>query len=152
MKTLSFNANDIIFNQGDFSDVMYNIVKGKVGVYGAYGTENKKEYAQLGANEFLGEMGMIEVFPRSATAVALEDGTELEEIGEAELSEYFRDKPDKLLKIMRQISARLRETNTKYLNACRVVYENAEAERNGTEKSEWLETQLEIICNEYSAM
>ena len=152
MKTLSFNANDIIFNQGDFSDVMYNIVKGKVGVYGAYGTEDQKEYAQLGANEFLGEMGMIEVFPRSATAVALEDGTELEEIGEAELSEYFRDKPDKLLKIMRQISARLRETNTKYLNACRVVYENAEAERNGTEKSEWLETQLEIICNEYSAM
>ena len=152
MNTLTFNAGDIIFRQGDFPNTMYNIVKGKVGVYTDYETDDFKELAQLGADEFLGEMGMIEIYPRSATAVALEDGTELEEISEKELNEYFRDKPEKLLKMMRQISSRLRETNKKYLNACRAVFENAEAEANGTEKSEWLKEEIGIICKEYENM
>ena len=152
MNTLTFAANQIIFNQGDFPVSMFNIEKGKVGIYAKYGTDEQKEIAVLCAGEIVGEMGMLEVYPRSATAVALEDDTVLEEIDENELSEYFKNKPEKLLKIMKQVRARIRQTNAKYLNACRAAYENVQAETNGTEKSEWLKNQLETICKEYENM
>ena len=149
MNTLVFKKGDVIFRQGDYSEVMYDIAKGKVGVFADYETETVQQLAELKAGDFLGEMGMIEVYPRSATAVALEDGTVLAEITESELSDYFRSKPEKLLKIMKILAKRIRETNTKYVNACRVVYENAEAENSGSEKSEWLKDQIIELCAEF---
>ena len=98
MKTLSFSVGDVIFRQDDFSDVMYDIQSGSVGIFLDYGTETEKKLAVLGAGEILGEMGMIEACPRSATAVALSDGTVLCEIGEAEFTEFFRSHPDQLIR------------------------------------------------------
>ena len=149
MNTLTFAANQIVFNQGDFPVSMFNIEKGKVGIYAKYGTEEQKEIAVLCAGEIVGEMGLLEVYPRSATAVALEDDTVLTEISEDDLSAFFKDKPDKLLEIMKQLSRRIRETNEKYLNVCRVAYENAQTEKTGEAKSEWLKSQISAICGEY---
>jgi CRP-like cAMP-binding protein len=152
MNTLVFKKGDVIFRQGDFSSVMYDIAKGKVGVFADYETERVHQLAELKAGDFLGEMGMIEVYPRSATAVALEDDTTLNEIGENELNVYFRDKPEKLLKIMKQVSARIREIDEKYLNACRVVFESAAAEAESTGKSEQLKEKMEAIYEEYEKL
>ena len=149
MNTLVFKKGDVIFRQGDFSSVMYDIAKGKVGVFADYETERVHQLAELKAGDFLGEMGMIEVYPRSATAVALEDDTTLNEIGEDELNDYFKDKPEKLLKIMKQISARIREIDEKYLNACRVAFESANAEAESADKSEQLKKEMEAIYEEY---
>jgi len=152
MNTLVFKKGDVIFRQGEFSSVMYDIEKGKVGVFADYETEQVQQLAELTAGDFLGEMGMIEVYPRSATAVALEDDTTLNEIGEDELNAYFKDKPEKLLKIMKQISARIREIDEKYLNACRVAFESANAEAENTEKSEQLKKEMEAIYEEYEKL
>ena len=152
MNTLVFKKGDVIFRQGDFSSVMYDIAEGKVGVFADYETEKAHQLAELSAGDFLGEMGMIEVYPRSATAVALEDGTALNEIGEDELNAYFKDKPEKLLKIMKQISARLREIDKKYLDACRVAFESANAEAEHTEKSEELQKEMDAIYEEYEKL
>lgn len=152
MNTLVFKKGDVIFRQGDFSSVMYDIAKGKVGVFADYETERVHQLAELKVGDFLGEMGMIEVYPRSATAVALEDDTTLNEIGENELNVYFRDKPEKLLKIMKQVSARIRETDEKYLNACRVAFESAAAEAESTGKSEQLKEKMEAIYEEYEKL
>ncbi len=149
MNTYTFNCGQIIFKQGSYAATMFDIVSGQVGIYADYGTDSEKQIAILNADEVLGEMGMIEVYPRSATAVALEDGTTLAEITEAELSDYFRNKPEKLLKIMQLLAKRIRETNGKYINACRAVYENAEAENSGSEKSEWLQDQIIELCAEF---
>ena len=149
MNTLVFKKGDVIFRQGDFSSVMYDIAKGKVGVFADYETEQVQQLAELTAGDFLGEMGMIEVYPRSATAVALEDDTTLNEIGEDELNAYFKDKPEQLLKIMKQISARIREVDRKYLNACLVAFENASAEMSGAEKSEQLKKEMDALYEEY---
>ena len=92
---------------------------------------------------------MIEVYPRSATAVALEDDTVLTEIGEDDLNEFFKDKPEKLLQIMKQMSERLRVVNQKYLNACRVAFENANAEAANAEKSEELKKEMDALYEEY---
>ena len=150
MNTISFDRDQIVFKQGDYSDCMYDIIRGKIGVFNAFGSEEEKLIAELGEGQSLGEMGMIEVFPRSATAVALEDGTLLAVIREDELNEYFRDKPEKLLSIMRQLSSRLRETTQKYADACRVVYESEEAEKSGGEKSDWLKEHRDYFVDAYS--
>ena len=149
MNTLVFKKGDVIFRQGDYSEVMYDITKGKVGVFADYETETVQQLAERKAGDFLGEMGMIEVYPRSATAVALEDDTTLTEIGEDDLNEFFKDKPEKLLQIMKQMSARLRVVNQKYLNACRVAFENANAEAANAEKSEELKKEMDALYEEY---
>ena len=149
MNTLVFKKGDVIFRQGDYSEVMFDIAKGKVGVFADYETETVQQLAELKAGDFLGEMGMIEVYPRSATAVALEDDTTLTEIGEDDLNEFFKDKPEKLLQIMKQMSERLRVVNQKYLNACRVAFENANAEAANAEKSEELKKEMDALYEEY---
>ena len=121
MKELTFNKGDIIFKQGDFAACMYDIVSGSVGVYVGHGTETETQLTVLTKGDFLGEMGLIEVYPRSATAVALEDGTVLQEIDAEAFGEFFKTQPDRLLAIMRQLSNRLRDRTADYEGACQVL-------------------------------
>ena len=121
MSVKEFKKDEIIFKQGDFSPVMYDILAGQVGIFAAYGTENEKQITVLGEGQLLGEMGLIEAYPRSATAVAMEDGVKLREIGENEFSAYFSEQPERVLLIMRQLSARLRKTTKDYLEVCHAI-------------------------------
>ena len=123
MNVNTYKKDEVIFRQGDFARTIYRILSGSVGIYVAYETENQKQLTTLQEGDFFGEMGMIEAYPRSATAVALEDGTKLEEIGEKEFSDYFKDKSGELLQIMRQISKRLRDRTEDYQEACRALDE-----------------------------
>lgn len=149
MKTITFGRGDVIFRENDKADCMYDIISGSVRIISGYNTEHEHQIAVLGSDQVLGEMGMIELYPRSATAVALDDGTTLVEITEIELSDYFRDKPEKLLSIMKQLSHRIRETDEKYINACRVIYENQEAETRGKPKTDRLLDQTRFFASEY---
>ena len=124
MKEITFNKNQIIFCQGENASVMYDIISGKIGIFTDYQTDKENKIAELEAGEVFGEMGLIEYWPRSATAVALEDGTVLTELGESDLKEYLKDKPEKLLVVMRQLSRRIRETTQNYVNICRTVNES----------------------------
>ena len=124
MKECTFTRGQIIFEEGSYPVSMFLIRSGKVAIYSDYKTEKAKLITVLGGGELLGEMGLIEVRPRSATAIALEDGTELTEITDEEFSGYFNDNPDQLLEILKQLSRRIRETNRQYKNACRTVYES----------------------------
>ena len=69
MNTLTFNRDEVIFEQGSYAGTMFDIVSGKVGIYTDYGTENAKFVAELGNDQLVGEMGLLECYPRSATAV-----------------------------------------------------------------------------------
>lgn len=149
MKTIQYNNGDVIFKQGDFASCMYSIRSGKVGIFKNYGAEGEVKLAEFDKDQVFGEMGMLEVYPRSATAVALEDNTAVEEIGEEELDVFFKDKPGELLRIMRQLSQRLRETNGKLLKVCQTVYENDQAEQRGYDKSETLREELEFFSSVY---
>ncbi len=120
MKKITVNKDQVIFRQGDTASCMYDILSGKIGIYKDYQTETEEKVAELEAGELFGEMGLIEIYPRSATAVALTDA-ELEELEEKDLTEYLKDKPEKLLRVMRQLSQRLRETTKKYVDVCRTV-------------------------------
>jgi len=69
MKQVTYNAGDIIFKEGDPSDLVYKIVSGEVEVF----MEADGKTVVLGlmkAGEFLGEMGIADDQPRSASARA----------------------------------------------------------------------------------
>ena len=148
----TFNKGDVIFRQGEYAATMYDICSGSVGIYADYQTPEEKQLAVLPAGEVFGEMGLIECYPRSATAVAMEDGTQVQEISSAEFSAYFKESPEKVLAVMRQMSARLRETNKNYLEAMRTVYETVETEKKGEEKSGWLKSSLNFFHEVYEGI
>ena len=149
MNNIAFKQGEVIFRQGEFAATMYDILSGKVGIVANYGTPEEKQLAVLGEQEIFGEMGLIESYPRSATAVALEDGTLVEEISAAEFSDYFKDKPTKVFLVMKQMSQRLRETTENYTDACRTVYEAVEAERAGRKWNRWLDEHLKFFYEVY---
>ena len=124
-----YQPNEVIFLQGSYARTMYEIASGLVGIYAAYGTPDEQLLAELGPREFFGEMGLVECYPRSATAVALEADTSVIEIDSDDFSDFYKTQPDKVLAIMRQLSARLRDTNQKYQEACITIYDAIEAER-----------------------
>ncbi len=69
MKQVKYNAGDVIFREGDPSDFVYKIVSGEVEVF----MESDGKTVTLGlmkAGEFLGEMGIVDDQPRSASARA----------------------------------------------------------------------------------
>ena len=147
MKENTFGKDQIIFRQGDTATVMYDILSGKVGIYKDYQTDTEKQIAVIEAGQIFGEMGMIEYYPRSATAVALED-TVVTELGESELKEYFRNKPEKLLRLLKMLSQRIRETTQKYYDVCRTVSEH-ERVKDEEERRKRLE-EMEEYAKLYS--
>ena len=150
MKETTFGKDQVIFREGDNARTMYDILSGKVGIYKNYGTEDARQIVVLEAGQIFGEMGMIEYYPRSATAVALED-TVVEELGESELRDYFQNKPEKLLQLMKVLSQRVRETTQKYMDVCRTIndHEKARLAKNA-EEMEKLRMEMEQYAGIYS--
>ena len=138
---------NVIFREGDPGDCMFDIQFGKIGIYKNYGTEDEKLISELFPGQLFGEMGLLDHAPRSATAVALEDGTILEAISEEEFYAYFEKQPAKVLLLMQQMCSRLRRTTKDYMTACRTVYETAEAEKKGEEKSSQLMARIQRFCD-----
>ena len=149
MSVYEYKQNEIIFKQGDFATVMYDILSGSVAVFDAYGTEYENQLAVLGAGEFIGEMGMIEAYPRSATAVALEDGTKLREINKEEFSDYFFHQPERALLIMRQLSQRLRVRTEEYQKALNTLNEMKDTTGTPDKRSKSLLDRIKEIFDLY---
>ena len=148
---LILKRNEIIFNEGDKSDCMYDIRLGRVGIYANYGTKEEKLLTELTKDQFFGEMGIIEGYPRSATAVAMGDMTELTVIAKNEFEDYCKRNPEKTILIMKNMSARIRDLTQGYLDACHTIAESMEAEQRGEKKSLNLLNRLKKYRDEYNA-
>lgn len=148
MKT--YSKGEIIFKQGDLAYSMFDITSGSVGVYVGYGTEHEKRLAVLEAGHFVGEMGLIDICPRSADAVALEDGTTLEEISDKEFSAYFKAQPERLLNIMRQLSSRLRATTKDYEDACRILNGLKDTQDKPENRSKSFKSEVKALLDYYN--
>jgi CRP-like cAMP-binding protein len=148
---LILKRNEIIFKQGDKSDCMYDIRMGTVGIYANYGTKEEKLLTELGKDQFFGEMGIIEGYPRSATAVAMGDMTELTVIAKEEFADYCRENPEKTLLIMKHMSTRIRDLTQSYLGACHTIAEAMEAEQRNEKKNAGLLGRLKKYRDEYNA-
>lgn len=109
MELKKFKKGEVIFKEGDYESLMYDIRWGKVGVYTNYGTAEERLLKELEAEEVFGEMGLIDASPRSATAVALEKDVQCAVIDKEDFAEYFRTRPAKIFRIMQLMSQRIRE-------------------------------------------
>ena len=144
----TYNKGDVIFREGENQRWMYDIVKGSVEIYVNYEKENQVLLATLAEGRYFGEIGLTEAVARTATAVAADD-TQLAMISEQNFCQYFREKPEALLKIMSNMGARIRSLTNDYMEACQAIAEAAEAARRGSEKSSGLKAKLAKIVQDF---
>ena len=149
MKNHIYQKGELVFSQGEESHSMFEIQRGQIGIYANYKTPKEKQLAVFGEGETFGEMGMIENAPRSATAIALADQTEVQEINATEFSDYFEEKPVQVFLLVKQLSHRLRETTRNYEEACRTVSETITTEKKGEERSGGLKNKLRFFADVY---
>lgn len=142
-ENLRFRKGQVIFRQDDPGDCLYYIGFGTVGIYKDYGTPNEKLLTTLTADQFFGEMGLIEKLPRSATAVVMEDDTVLTRITEEGLDEMFAERPTIILRTLQHISSRLRALTKDYVKACRTVAQMVEEEKGKQALSEEDEAMIQ---------
>ena len=123
VEVIEFRRGEAIFREGDPGGCMFLIQSGRIGIYTNYGTDEETLLTELNEGSFFGEMGMVRGFPRSATAVALENHTGVITVTWPTLGNYFKESPAKIVAIMQQMANRIGELSDNYIEACGVVTE-----------------------------
>lgn len=109
-----FEPGAVIFEEGDPGSRMYVIQTGTVRIVKNVG-HRELTLARLGPGEAFGEMALLEGQPRSATAV-VETPARILEIDEAAFGDLVRRNGEIALRLLRRLSARLREANRQIRN------------------------------------
>ena len=99
-------AGDVVFAEGDDSDAGYLVVSGRLTVSRA-----GSHVGEVARGEIVGEIGLIERAPRSATVVALREST-LARFGVDAFRTLVEAHPTLMLKLSRTILARLGRPST----------------------------------------
>jgi CRP-like cAMP-binding protein len=123
MREKVFKKGDVIFSQGDRGEYFYRIVEGCVGIYAHYGEEGELKLTELTKDQYFGEMAVIEMYPRSATAIALSDDTKVLEVAGDEIKEFLAADPDQINALMKHLSDRLRNLTKDYNDVTEVIGE-----------------------------
>lgn len=107
-----FLVGDALMRQGEASDALYVITEGRVRVERADTGVDKPAavLAELGAGEVVGEMGVLDGQPRSATVVAISN-VEALELGAAQLTALMVHHPEVQEALRSVVSKRLRDTD-----------------------------------------
>lgn len=109
MERKEFRLNEVIFKDGIYQNWMYSISEGSVDIYSGYGTSTEKKLITLTKGQFFGEIGMIALMPRTATAVAAEENVVLEQISHDDFEDYLKNHAENIQPIMSSVSRRIRE-------------------------------------------
>ncbi|MDI6756830.1 MAG: Crp/Fnr family transcriptional regulator [Endomicrobiia bacterium] len=105
-KFRNYKPGEIIFGENTSGNALYIVLSGVVKIFTQTGLK-KKTLAYLQAGEFFGEMSLIDLKPRSASAVALEN-CELMVIEKKEFNRLLSRDVNIVLNIMRTLTLRLR--------------------------------------------
>ncbi len=115
MEQREFNPGDLILQEGDPSDVVYETISGEVEIF----TKLEDRTIILGtvkAGEFLGEMGIIEHRPRNASARAKTQVVALR-LEKWEFLKLMSENPSSAHRLIIRLSERLRALNEKLTEA-----------------------------------
>ena len=107
--TKTFVKEEIIFQQGERSKYAYIIESGKVGIYKENKYGKKSLIGILKKSDLFGEMGLIDKYPRSATAIAMEK-SKLTLVDESRFSFLCEHNPKFIVTLIKTLSSRLRDT------------------------------------------
>ena len=123
MNVRSFPAGSYIFHEGTPGDCAYVLESGKVAITTEQAGK-KAVLTELGPGSLFGEMALIDLFPRSASVMALEDSQALELTQDALYTLYEKDLEQFAIIHMnlgRELSRRLRDADEKVFRAGRSV-------------------------------
>ena len=109
-----FMPDQIIFKEGDAGDGMYVVKDGLVEITGSLNPQTRKGFSRLGPGELFGEMAVVELRPRSATATATKPTT-VGFIPRGEMLSLMQRSPGLSLAMLQVVSHRLREFNQQHL-------------------------------------
>lgn len=110
------NQDEIIFNQGDVGLQAYVIIRGKVEIF-ARGGGQRTSLATLLPGELFGEIALLDGDTRSASAMAIDDGTELMVLQREDFISEIRRKPDLAIEIFKLFARRMRKTSSQLSNS-----------------------------------
>lgn len=108
----SFQAGGLIIREGSPGDSLFLVLRGRVAVIKDMDSPNPIALAEIGAEEWFGEMALFDLQPRSASVVAVED-TQLLEVGRFEFEEIMREFPAIAIHACQVFTRRLRELQEK---------------------------------------
>jgi signal transduction histidine kinase len=107
-------AGQEVFKEGDPGDGVYVVADGLVEISARISPEAERVFTQVGPGGLFGEMAVLELKPRSATAKAAQNSV-VYFIPRDELLAMVQRSPVLALELLREISQRLREFNQRYL-------------------------------------
>lgn len=103
---------ELVFEKGASGSSMFIIRSGRVEIFlPADGDSPKVVLKALHTGEYFGELSLFDDKPRSASAEAVEDGTELIELRRDDFTDYLSRSKAATLAILGELAERLRETN-----------------------------------------
>lgn len=112
-KAYTAETGCVVLNEGDKSNCLCIIIKGHINIFKSIPNDEHLKIAEVSEGESIGEMGIIDGEPFSASAIASEDSTVLLITSEdfADIVSQHKDLGNKLLwKLSKIITARLRDT------------------------------------------
>ena len=105
---------ELIFREGDSGDGVYFVRQGSVQISGLIGPDQREVFAHVKEGELFGEMSVLDNLPRSASAIALQQ-TSLYFVPRQAMLRILRKSPELSLKVVQEISKRLREFNRQHV-------------------------------------
>ncbi len=102
---VTFDKEDVIFNEGDPGGAMFSVLSGKVAIMKA-----DRAIAVIDPGKWFGGTSFLLGTPRVASAVAL-DKTELVTINNENINNLMNEYPEFAMEMLREMAQRLRETN-----------------------------------------
>lgn len=113
-----YQTGELVFREGEAGNGMYIIRSGHVQITGLDGNNEPVVYAELGENQFFGELALTDKAPRSATVTVIEQAV-MYGFFKPDLVELMDKNPvlgSKILwNLARVVGDRLRATNEKMM-------------------------------------
>ncbi|MDX1950918.1 MAG: cyclic nucleotide-binding domain-containing protein [Verrucomicrobiota bacterium] len=110
----NFAPGEVLFKEGDAGDGLYVVASGTVQISALLGNNERRVLTRNNPGDFFGEMALLDGAPRSATATA-ETATRVHFIPRDVLLNLLDHAPRLAVSLMREISARIRDTNRQYI-------------------------------------
>jgi CRP-like cAMP-binding protein len=109
-----YAAGDLLLRQGEGGVGLFLLVSGGVRIVQRRDDGSEHELRRLGAGDAMGEMGLLDEQPRSASAIALEPTRALV-IPVWDFRATLREVPDVAIKLLGVLSQRLRQAEQREL-------------------------------------
>src|SRR5215472_18793632 len=114
MTCTHFAKGQVLFREGDPADRVFRLISGSVDILRELDGDPIL-LGTVGAGQFIGEMGVVENRPRSATARAASE-VEVEIFTPTEFLDHIASSPPAARELIQRLSQRLREADDRIVN------------------------------------